>query len=386
VTSNHDRDGAFERSATGESTRLLPALERSWYTNRDVFEAEQRTIWARRWVLAGRSSDIATPGEYLTVSVAGESVILMRRDDGDASALLNVCRHRGARILLEEQGTCRGLIRCPYHAWSYGFDGALRAAPNIRNWVGDAQGELGLQPVQVHEQYGCLWINLDEGGSSFDHDIDAQIRRRLGDHEAIANWGLEDLVTGKRITYDIAANWKLLVENFMECYHCASIHPELVNVIPEFRKGVGSQGHGPGYGASLGEGIKGFTFDGRPGLASLPGINEDDRRRYYGMTITPSTFINLVGDHVIIHRLEPLAVDRTKLVCDWLFTLEALADGGDIEPTVELFDRVNRQDFDACERCQLGATSRLYAHDTVLVPLEHHLEEFYAEVRGAVTP
>jgi glycine betaine catabolism A len=367
-----------------DSRQLIPTLDRSWYTDAKVFEAEQRLIWARRWILAGRSSDIAEPGAYLTVAIAGESVILVRREDGEASALLNVCRHRGARIFLDEQGTCRGAIRCPYHAWTYGFDGALRAAPNIRDWVGDDRDELGLQRVRVHEQHGCLWVNLDESAASFDDDIGAQIRERLGDKEVIESWGLDRLVTGRRVVYDIAANWKLLVENFMECYHCASIHPELVHVIPEFRKGLGTQSHGPGYGASLGEGIEGFTFDGRAGLDPLSDVDESDRRRYFGITVTPSAFINLFGDHAIIHRLEPVAVDRTRLVCDWLFAPETLSEDVDIAPSVELFDRVNRQDFEACERCQLGATSRIYSHESVLVPLEHHLEGFYSEVREAL--
>ena len=363
---------------------LLPTLERSWYTDPQVFAAEQRLIWARRWVLAGRGSDLREAGAYLTVPIAGESVIVMRREDGDLSALLNVCRHRGARILLKKHGVCRGVIRCPYHAWSYGLDGALRGAPNLRDWVGHDQDKLGLQAVAVHEQYGCIWVNLDVAGQSFEDDIRAQLRARFGADDAIEAWELDRLVTGKRITYDIAANWKLLVENFMECYHCASIHPELVSVVPEFRKGVGTQSHAPGYGAAFGEQIDGFTVDGRAGLAPLPLLRDEDRRRYYGMTLTPSAFLNLVGDHVIVHRIEPVAVDRTKLVCDWLFAPETLAGGADVEPTVELFDRVNQQDFDACERCQLGATSRIYAHDNVLVPLEHHLEDFYAEVRRAV--
>jgi Rieske 2Fe-2S family protein len=378
-----DLGGTVNTPLSPDRRQLIPTLERSWYTDPAAFDAEQRFIWARRWILAGRSSDIVEPGAYLTLQVGGESVILVRQEDGAASALLNVCRHRGARIFLDEQGTCRGAIRCPYHAWTYGFDGALRAAPNIRDWVGDDRDQLGLQRVRVQERYGCLWINLDDSAASFDDDIGAQIRQRLG-REDIEGWGLDRLVTGRRIVYDVAANWKLLVENFMECYHCASIHPELVNVIPEFRKGLGTQSHGPGYGASLGDGIDGFTFDGRAGLAPLSHLDEDDRRRYFGITVTPSAFINLFGDHAIIHRLEPVAVDRTRLVCDWLFEPATLAGDVDIAPSVELFDRVNRQDFDACERCQLGATSRIYSHESVLVPLEHHLEGFYNEVREAL--
>jgi Rieske 2Fe-2S family protein len=363
---------------------LLPTLERSWYVDPAVFVAEQAAIFARRWVLAGRSSVLTEPGAYLTASVAGESVIVVRQPDGTVAAMLNVCRHRGARILLESHGVCRRRIRCPYHAWSYGLDGALAGAPNLREWVGDQQASLGLQTAAVHEEFGCLWVNLDPDGVRFADDVGAQVQRRLGDSDRIGAWELERLVTGRQITYDVAANWKLIVENFMECYHCTTIHPELVRVIPEFRGGVASQSAGPGYGSAVGQAVTGFTVDGRRGLAALPNVADEDRGRYFGMTITPSAFINLIEDHAIVHRLEPIAVDRTRVVCDWLFSPEALTDGADVDPTVELFDRVNRQDFAACERCQLGAASRIYAHENLLVPLEHHLKVFYDEVRAAV--
>jgi glycine betaine catabolism A len=366
--------------------QLLPTVDRSWYIDPERFESERRAIHARRWMLVGRSTELDRPGSYVTRSVAGESVIVVRQADGGVCAMLNVCRHRRARILLGSDGVCERAIRCPYHAWSYGLDGALTGAPSLRDWIGDRQDSLGLQRVAMQERYGCLWVNLALDGITFDDDVGAQIRHRLGDDATIDAWQLERLVTGRRIVYDIAANWKLLVENFMECYHCTTIHPELVAVIPEFRGGLGSQSHGPGYGAVLGEGA-GFTVDGRPGLTPLPQLSEDQQGRYFGMTITPNVFLNLVGDHAIIHRLEPVAVNRTVLTCDWLFpeaTLADNADNADIDPTVELFDRVNRQDFEACERCQLGAESRVYAHTGVLVPVEHHLEEFYAEVRAAV--
>jgi Rieske 2Fe-2S family protein len=367
-----------------DQQRLLPTLDYSWYVDPQLFAAEQDAILGKRWALAGRSSEIVEAGSYITVTIADDSVIVMRQDDGTVAAMLNVCRHRGARILLEDRGACKAVIRCPYHAWAYGLDGGLLGAPNLREWVGADQQSLGLQRVAVHEQYGCLWVNLDAAGISFADDVGAQIRERLGDEQKIEDWELDRLQTGRRIVYDVAANWKLIVENFMECYHCTSIHPELVTVIPEFRGGVASQANGPGYGSAIGDQIAGFTVDGRAGLEPLPHVSEDDRRRYYGMTIKPSAFFNLIGDHAIIHRIVPIAVDRTTIVCDWLFDAQTLANGADIGPSVELFDRVNRQDFEACERCQLGAASRTYTHTGVLVPTEHHLERFYDEVRSAV--
>ena len=363
---------------------LVPCPDRSWYTDPVVLRAELERFFGRRWMNVGRGSEMSRPGDYVTADVAGESVIVIRQLDGTVRAMLNVCRHRGARILLGERGSCPRMLRCPYHSWSYGLDGALRGAPNLRDSVGPAQASLGLQPVAVREAYGCLWVNLDPDARDFDAEIGAQLRERLASDDALAGWELERLVTGRQIRYDVAANWKLIVENFMECYHCSSIHPELVAVVPEFREGTASQALAVGHGSALSPDAEGFTVDGRPGLPTLPALGPARQRAYYAITLLPNAFVNLFDDHVVLHRFVPLAVDRTEVVCDWLFAPEALAQRPDIGPTVELFDRVNQQDFEACERCQLGAGSRVYAHDNVLVPTEHHLQRLHDELRAAL--
>jgi Rieske 2Fe-2S family protein len=367
-----------------EADRLLPTLERAWYTDPEIFALEQQRIFARRWNQVGRSAQLAQPGDYLTAEIAGESVIVVRTAEGELAAMLNICRHRGARLLLEQHGSCGKTIKCPYHAWSYGQHGELLGAPNLREWVGDSREQLGLQRVAVEERYGFVWLNLDAEGPSFADDVEAQLHERLGDPSRIDAWELPRLRVGRTITYEIAANWKLIVENFMECYHCSTIHPELTAVIPEFRGGVASQAAGSGYGSTIGEQIDGFTYDGRAGLPPLPLVPDEDRRRYFGITIVPGAFINLLGDHAVVHRVIPRSANHTSLVCEWLFAPETLDSGADFDPTVELFDRVNRQDFDACERCQHGAESPTYRHENVLVPLEHHLLAFYEEIRGAV--
>jgi Rieske 2Fe-2S family protein len=363
---------------------LIACPDRSWYTDPAMLRAEQSAIFARRWMLVARGSELPDPGDYVTVEVAGESIIIVRQPDGAVRGLLNVCRHRGARILLDEHGSCARMIRCPYHSWSYGLDGTLVGAPNLRDSVGPAQARLGLQPVTAREAYGCVWVNLDPEAEELDADIGAQLRERLGSDEALAGWELERLVTGRQIRYEVAANWKLIVENFMECYHCASIHPELVAVVPEFRGGVASQSQPAGHGSALSSDAEGFTVDGRAGLPTLPRLDDPQRRAYFAITLLPNAFVNLFDDHVVLHRFTPLAADRTEVVCDWLFAPEALAAQPEIAPTVELFDRVNLQDFEACERCQLGATSRLYADDNVLVPAEHHLQRLHDMVRAAL--
>lgn len=363
---------------------LIPCPDRSWYTDPTVLEAELRSFFGHRWMLAGRSSELPKPGDYVTRNVAGENVIVVRQSDGGVKAMLNVCRHRGARMLLDDHGTCSRTIRCPYHSWSYGLDGALVGAPNLQGSVGDAQPELGLQHVTVLEKHGCIWLSLDPEAEAFDSDIGGQIRDRMGNDDALRGWELDRLLIGREIRYEVASNWKLLVENFMECYHCSSIHPELVVIVPEFKAGLASQAQPIGYGSALNPNLHGFTIDGRQGQAALPALTEPQLRSYFALTLLPNAFVNLFDDHVVLHRFMPLAVDRTEVVCYWLFSPEVLAAEPDISPTVELFDLVNQQDFEACERCQLNAASRVYAHDNVLVPAEHHLTRLHNEVRAAL--
>jgi Rieske 2Fe-2S family protein len=208
----------------------------------------------------------------------------------------------------------------------------------------------------------------------------AAVTERLGALEEIDGYTVADLTVGKRIEYDVKANWKQIIENFMECYHCATIHPELTEVLPEFADGYAAQYY-VGHGAEFGSEIKGFTVDGSEGVDRLPGVSDEHDRRYYAITIRPQVFVNLVPDHVIWHRMYPLAPDRTRVICDWLYLPSVVESGKDLSRSVELFHRVNLQDFEACERCQLAMDSRSYANGGVLVPSEHHIGEFHDWVK-----
>jgi Rieske 2Fe-2S family protein len=236
--------------------------------------------------------------------------------------------------------------------------------------------EYGLLNVHVREWLGYVWLCLADEPPSFERDVIGAAVERLGSVQAIEHYNVDQLTVGRRISYDVKANWKLIIENFMECYHCSTIHPELVSVLPEFAKGYAAQYY-VGHGAEFGGAIEGFTYDGRPGVSRIPGVTEDQDRRYYAITVKPQVFINLVPDHVIVHRMFPLAADRTLVECDWLFLPDVVAAGTDIDASVELFHRVNVQDFEACERCQPTMSSRSYAKGGVLVPSEHHIAAFH---------
>ncbi|NGO78360.1 aromatic ring-hydroxylating dioxygenase subunit alpha [Streptomyces sp. YC504] len=365
------------------STSLLATLPGSSYADPQAFAREQELILETLWMCAVRAADLPRPGAYRTVQIGRESVLVTRNRHGELRAFLNVCRHRGARLCTEESGEVRRNLQCPYHAWTYDLDGRLAAAPNLSKMPDVDRVAYGLRPVALREWLGYAWVCLADEPPSFEDTVIGAATERLGGAAAIERYRVEELALGRRITYDVRANWKLIVENFMECYHCATIHPELTDVLPEFADGLAAQYY-VGHGAAFGDDVKGFTVDGSAGFARLSGIAEEQDRRYYAVTVKPGVFINLVPDHVILHRMYPLAVDRTVVECDWLYAPEVVASGADVSQSVELFHRVNTQDFAACERTQPAMTSRAYRDGGVLVPSEHHIGGFHAWVRSLV--
>ncbi|MFC6063028.1 aromatic ring-hydroxylating oxygenase subunit alpha [Streptomyces ochraceiscleroticus] len=366
---------------TGLPESLIATLPGDHYTDPEIFRLEQERIFESMWFCAARSADLDKPGAFKTVDVGRESVLLTRSRDNSVRAFFNVCRHRGAKLCTEESGEVKRAFQCPYHAWTYDLTGKLVAAPNLTKMPDIGRTEYGLANVAVREWLGYVWVCLAENPPSFEESVIQDVVARLGDAESIVGYDIENLELGKRIVYDVQANWKLIIENFMECYHCATIHPELTEVLPEFADGFAAQYY-VGHGAEFGEDVKGFTVDGSEGLDRIPGVSEDQDRRYYAITVRPQVFINLVPDHVIFHRMYPVAADRTIVECDWLYLPHVVESGKDVSRSVELFDRVNRQDFDACERCQPAMSSRLYAKGGVLVPSEHHIGEFHDWVQG----
>lgn len=365
------------------TSSVIPTLAGRYYTDPELFALEQKNIFESMWFCVVRSADLPKPGSFKTVQVGSESILVTRARDKGIRAFFNVCRHRGATVCTEESGEVKRAFQCPYHAWTYDLDGKLIAAPNLTKMEDLDRVEYGLTKVHVREWLGYVWVCLADEPPSFEDDVLGAVTERLGALDLIDNYDVAGLEVGRRIVYDVQANWKLIIENFMECYHCATIHPELTEVLPEFADGYAAQ-YFVGHGAEFGTEIEGFTVDGSAGLDRIPGVNEDQDRRYYAITIKPQVFINLVPDHVIVHRMFPMAVDRTVVECDWLYLPDVVASGKDLDKSVELFHRVNEQDFEACERCQPRMGSRMYAKGGVLVPSEHHIGAFHDWVQDRI--
>lgn len=347
-----------------------------YYWDEAIYAREQARIFSEMWVCVGRAEDVAEPGRVLTIDVGTENVLVVRGRDHVVRAFLNVCRHRGARLCTESASDVGQVVQCRYHAWSYALDGRLVGAPNIAREEGFDKSQYGLIPVHADVWEGLIWVNLAADPAPLRAQVEPTITSRMGSQEKFDRWSLGSLVNGKRIEYDVNANWKLIVENFMECYHCGPVHPELVRLIPEFRNGTSYQGL-PGEGTSFGDDIEAFTLSGKGNRARLPGLHPEDDRLYYAWVLWPNVFINLLPDHVILHTLQPLGPNRSKVTCDWLFDRSEVANA-DFDPsdTVAAFDITNVQDWDICELTQLGMTSRAYEQGGLFVANELHITAF----------
>ncbi len=320
------------------------------YLEPEVFAAERERLFARQWVLVGRDEDVARSGDWRRVEVVSEQLLLVRGEDGLLRAFANTCRHRGAELCPADGpvgGHAGRVLRCPYHHWTYGLDGRLRAAPHL-----DA-----VPPgIALHEAAVSVWggfvfvcLRPDDGSSLAD---------QLGDTvEHTRNYPLAELRRGASVTYDVAANWKVIVENYNECYHCGPIHPELCELVPAFRKGGGADLPWDD-GIPHREGAWTFTASGTTTRASFPHLTEEERVRHKGRLVYPNLLLSLSADHVVSFMLQPRSAGQTTVVCDFLFAPDELASPRfDPSDAVTFWDVVNRQDWRIGESVQRGMGS-----------------------------
>lgn len=344
---------------TAGGARALPGR---YYTSSAIFAREMERIFGTRWLCAGRQSELAQSGSYMLFELAPgspgpermpqESILVVRGQDDAIRAFYNVCRHRGARLCVEG-GEAQGRIRCPYHAWSYGLDGRLMSAPNMADVAGFDRADHPLVPVATALWEGFVFVSLAASPAPF-------ARAFAPIHDAFAAWQMPRLATAHRITYEVAANWKLLFQNYSECYHCPFIHPALNQLTPYLGADNDLEsGEILGGPMQIAHPETSMTESGRmcgPALVSGPA-----RQQVHYYTIFPGMFLSLHPDYVLVHRLEPLAIDRTRVICEWLLD-PAYRDlpGCDPQEAVTFWDRVNREDWHVCELCQQGVSSRGY--------------------------
>jgi Rieske 2Fe-2S family protein len=321
-----------------ERATMLPGAA---FTDAAVFAWEQANIF-RGWICAGHADQVSRRGAYVQVEASGDSVLVVGDEAGVPRAFLNTCRHRGARLVEAPEGELHRL-QCPYHAWSYGFDGTLRNAPFTDGLHDFDPACFGLHAVRLAVVEGLLLLDLS-GAAPPPHE-------HVGDLAAqLARYRLPELRRGARIVYDVAANWKAIGENYSECLHCPGVHPEL-NRLSHYLSGEAVTGAGEWCGGSmaLAEGVETMGTGG--GRARRPIVAT---RAVLYFLLFPNALVSLHPDYVMLHTLWPRAADRTEVVCEWFFEPDAL---GDTSDAVDFWDRVNREDWHVCALAQRGMAS-----------------------------
>ena len=369
------------------------ALPQRYFISPDVFAEEQEKIFSRQWALVGHQSRIAHAGDYFTSEVAGESLIIVRDKRGEIHGFYNVCRHRGSRLIENRNGQLSAAIQCPYHAWTYGLDGRLLGAPHMDETPGFNKAEYPLKPARLGLWEGFIFVNLADAKETPRHSEAATGR---GGYmplekwfaplaEKFARWNLPALRSAKRIEYDVRANWKLIFENYSECYHCLGVHPELSKISP-YDSAENDLTEGPFLGGfmRIAKG-KSLTMSGNacalgvadsardraqeqkndydypPSRRSGAASEQEGKNRVFYYSIFPNMLLSLHPDYVMVHQLWPQSPERTLILCDWLFHPEAF-EQEDFNPddAIEFWNMVNRQDWHVCELSQQGISSRAY--------------------------
>ena len=343
---------AFRRTVESFSAGAK-TLPRRYFVSAEVFAKEQATIFSAEWVYVGHQSQIAASGDYFVQEVTGESLIVVRDQQGTIRGFYNVCRHRGTRLCEEQRGHA-GAIQCPYHAWTYALNGRLIGAPQMDGAPGFDKADYSLASVKIALWEGFIFVNLASRPRPFEETF-APLDGKF------AHWNLPQLRSAKRVEYDVNANWKLIFQNYSECYHCPGVHPMLSKVSP-YDSAENDLCEGPFLGGfmAITKGAS-LTMSGNACARPVGDIGSEDHARVFYYSIFPSMLLSMHPDYVMVHQIWPLSPERTRVVCDWFFHPDAF-DSADFHPedAVEFWDVTNKQDWHVCELSQQGIASRAY--------------------------
>ncbi len=336
-----------------EAATMLPG---ECFASPAVLALEHEVLFGRAWHCVARAEDLPDAGSFRRVHVGGESVLIVRDAQGGLGAFYNVCLHRGSQLVDASRGRVEQ-IRCPYHAWCYDLHGRLTHVPRQHAAApAPVATDRALRPVRLAQWGGYLLVNLDDDAPS--------LAEAWADLPDLSAYEMSSLRCAHRETYEVAANWKLICQNYSECYHCPGSHPQLSR-ISDYLEDHGTTGvfEGVCYNGGpmrLREGFSTMSMSGRERLPARPGLDARERRLVHYYLVYPSLLLSPHPDYVLVHRLVPLAADRTRVECEWLVAPEALADAEGVADVVDFWHLTNRQDWQLCERNHRGVVSRAY--------------------------
>ena len=382
-------------------------LPGAFYSDEAVYRAEIENIWRKGWIFAAHSCEIPSAGDYVTINVDGDSLVLLKDDDGKVNAFWNNCRHRGTQLCDQPSGRL-GRIVCPYHQWTYGRDGALISCRGMQEDLN--KSELGLLPVHVHETAGMIFVSLTDQPPLFD-EADELIRSFAGPQ------GLDRAKVAKTVDYEVAANWKLVWENNRECYHCNVNHPQYIKanfdhynedditervqtridkVVERHEAKWSTSGFAFSHRRSgmalfpdaerncwfsanrtpLAEGFVSETLDGKQ-AAPLMGDYTDSDVGTLRVRTMPNFWNHSSCDHAVSTRLLPAGAKLTLIRVTWLVDADAV-EGQDyqLEEIMPFWQLTSEQDWALCERAHRGVTSSGYVPGPFSKYKEFNLDSF----------
>ena len=372
------------------------AMAQPFYTSDTVFEADRKLVFGQEWWLAGHSSQIPNAGDYLLFDILTDSIIIVRDAQGTIRAFANVCRHRGSRLCTDLQGNTRR-ITCPYHAWTYNLDGSLFSARLLDE--SHDRSDLSLHPIRIEVLAGLIYVSLSNDPPDF-----APLRRRM--EPVLAPFGLDRTRIAHRAIYPVQANWKLLVENYNECYHCTSTHPEFSRShaihMPENRVAplndamrarseecgvpvdyidqIGSENRTGGCDHSynryaLLDGFQTGSEGGQPLaplLGSLTGYDGGASDAYVGL-LNPML---IYCDHAVLYRFHPISKEASLQEIIWLVHEDAVeGEDYDLDRLIWLWDVTTHADKRIVEDNARGVAAQHYVPGP-LVSMERFIQRF----------
>ncbi len=330
----------------------LPAR---YYTDAGHFRRELEAIHFDGWLCAGRSEQLGEPGSYFVRRLGSASIIVVRDESGSIRAFHNVCRHRGTLLCQGDEGRFQGRMQCAYHAWTYGLDGRLLAAPHMDKVSGFREEDYPLASVATAAWDGHLFVNLSPNPKSLAEHL-AGLDRKF------RPWRMEELTRVERRVYSVQANWKLIIQNYSECLHCPVAHP-LLQKHSHYLSGDNEPPQASYLGGrmDLRDGVQTLSLDGTSNRTALPGLSAEDRRRVYYYALLPNLLLNLHPDYMLTFTLWPQGPERTDVICEWHFHPDAVA-RPDFDPqgAIEFWELTNRQDWELSVLAQRGISSHGY--------------------------
>jgi Rieske 2Fe-2S family protein len=336
----------------------METLSPEYYHSKEIYQEEIEKIFYKKWIFICREEEIAQTGDYQTVEIGDESLIITKDENDEIHALFNVCRHRGTRMCEKDHGSFEsGDIVCPYHAWRYNLDGTLKAAPLMNKLDDFDKSDYPLFKAHVKVWGGFIFVNLDENPVPFEEEL----RPLIGKFE---DWKLADLRIGHMIHYELKTNWKLIIQNYQECYHCPGVHPLLSKYTP-FRNAVHDCMEGAVIGGfmTMNDETKGMTMDGDVAGPPICDVSGDDLKRVHYYSIFPNLLLSPHPDFVMYHRIRSVAIDHIINDCYFLLHPDTIADSNKMErfqSAIEFWDLTNRQDWQVCEQMMQGLKSKRF--------------------------